>query len=137
MEITQHNIDGYLDTVEDKRKDDIMQLLALGEACTGKKPKLWGSIVGFGSLHYKYPTGTEGNMPLFGFANRKQALTLYISDELESYPKLDSLGKYKIGKSCLYLKNLNDVDREELKLMIMWGIDTILTRDDITNNEKE
>ncbi|CAM4140368.1 DUF1801 domain-containing protein [Erysipelothrix inopinata] len=137
MEITQHNIDGYLDTVEDKRKDDIMQLLALGESCTGKKPKLWGNIIGFGSLHYKYPTGTEGNMPLFGFANRKQALTLYISDELESYPRLDSLGKYKIGKSCLYLKNLNDVDREELKLMIMWGIDTILTRDDITNNEKE
>lgn len=137
MQITQHTIDGYLETIEDKRKKDIIELLALGEACTDKKPKLWGHIVGFGNLHYKYPTGTEGDMPLFGFANRKQAITLYISDELEAYPKLDKLGKYKVGKSCLYLKKLDDVNQAELRNLILWGMEKTLLQKGVTNNEEE
>lgn len=136
MEITNNSIAEFLSTVDKNRINDIETLLDIGRELTGKEPKMWGSIVGFGNLHYRYKTGHEGTMPAFGFANRKQALTLYISYTIEDYPELEKLGKYKVGKSCLYIKKLSDVDLEVLKAMIIKGLEEIETYDFITDLEK-
>lgn len=91
---------------------------------TGVKPKMWGtSIVGFGEYHYKYESGREGDWFLCGFSPRKQALTLYIMGGLESQKDLLArLGKYKIGKSCLYIKKLEDIDMKVLRSLIHQGV---------------
>jgi hypothetical protein len=87
---------------------------------TKEKPKMWGaSIVGFGSYHYKYDSGHEGDMCITGFSPRKQNLTLYILPGFERYELLMSkLGKYKTGKSCLYIKRLADIDEKVLEKLI-------------------
>ena len=87
---------------------------------TKKKPRMWGnSIVGFGSYEYKYASGREGEWFLTGFAPRKQNLTLYIMDGFEGYDDLMSkLGKHKTGKSCLYIKKIEDVDLDTLKELV-------------------
>ena len=97
---------------------------------TGEDPKMWGpSIVGFGNYHYKYPTGTEGDWMLTGFSPRKQALTLYIMAGFTEYDDLMAkLGKYKIGKSCLYVKRLADVDEKILCKLVKNSISAIKER---------
>jgi hypothetical protein len=79
MEITHQSIDAFLETIAEKRKKDIHTLIELFKRLTGKEPKLWGTIIGFGSLHYKYKSGREGDMPLIGLASRKEAITLYLT----------------------------------------------------------
>ena len=88
---------------------------------TGERPKMWGSsIVGFGSYHFKYASGREGDWPVTGFSPRKQALTLYIMTGFEKHGALmKKLGKYKTGKSCLYIKKLEDVDQVTLRKLIV------------------
>ncbi len=132
MEPTTTTIETYLETVEEKRKDDIKRLLTLFEELSGYKPVMWGTIVGFGKLHYKYKTGHEGHMPLIGFANRKQAITLYIVGNTASYPELEKLGKHKTSKACIYINKLSDVDVDVLINIIKKGIKDTLDRDDIT-----
>ena len=89
-------------------------MLEMMQELTGEKPEMWGpSIVGFGSYHYKYASGREGDWFLTGFSPRKQSLTLYIMSGFSRYEELmEKLGKYKTGKSCLYIKKLEDVDHE-------------------------
>lgn len=70
------------------------------------KPIMWGTIVGFGNLHYVYKSKREGNMPIIGFANRIQALTLYLSETISDYSLLEQLGKYKTSKACLYCNGI-------------------------------
>lgn len=118
MEITQSNISDYLHTIEPKRKEDINTLLTIFHDITNLEPKLWGSIVGYGNLHYVYESKREGNMPIIGFANRKQALTLYLSYSISDNPLLQSLGKHKVSKSCLYINKLADIDIDILKRII-------------------
>jgi hypothetical protein len=105
---------------EGKRKDS-QTLVATMRSITGEEPVLWGdAIIGFGLYHYVYATGREGDMPKVGFSPRKQALTLYLSYGFENYQDLMSkLGKYKIGKICLYLKHLSDVDMDVLKELVL------------------
>ena len=90
------------------------------EAATGWKPELWGTgLVGFGSYHYVYASGREGDWPVTAFAARKQNLTVYIMPGFEKYDALmQKLGKFKTGKSCLYLKRLSDIDQKVLKQLI-------------------
>ena len=83
---------------------------------------MWGSIIGFGKLHYTYKTGRQGDMPQFGIANRKQAITLYMSYHIEQYEALNRLGKYRTGKGCLYIKKLEDVDLNVLYELIVKAI---------------
>ena len=92
---------------------------------TGKEPKMWGdSIIGFDSYHYKYASGREGDWPIAGFSPRKQALSIYIMAGFKKYDELmQKLGKYKTGKSCLYVKKLEDVDREVLKKLIQESVE--------------
>lgn len=128
---TNVSIEDFLNTVEDETKrDDSFKLLKIMKEVTGDDPKMWGpSIVGFGEYHYKYPTGTEGDWMLTGFSPRKQALTLYIMAGFDMYDDLLSqLGKYKNGKSCLYVKKLADIDEKVLRKLISNSIEAIKER---------
>ena len=121
---TQRNdgdVEAFLSTVADlQRQADAREVCALMEEVTGESPQMWGkSIVGFGTMHYKYATGREGDWFRVGFSPRKQALTLYLMDGAEARPDLlANLGKYTTGKSCLYIKRLDEVDQAVLREII-------------------
>ena len=102
------------------RRQDCEQVVAMMEDITGLQPKLWGSsIIGFGSYHYVYESGREGDMPLVGVSPRKQSLVLYIMPGFTELQSLAAdLGKHKVGKSCLYISKLDDVHQPTLKKMI-------------------
>jgi hypothetical protein len=118
---TNSSIASFFDAIEDEqRRQDCITVATLMEEATGEQAKIWGpAIVGFGQYHYKYASGREGNFMIVGFSPRKQNLTLYIMGGFSNYDVLLSkLGKYKTGKSCLYLKSLKDVDLAVLKQLI-------------------
>jgi hypothetical protein len=118
---TQESVDAFLENVKPKeRLQDCRAVLKMMARATGQPARLWGSsIVGFGSKHYKYASGREGDWFLVGFSPRKNDLTLYITPGVERYPALlKRLGKYKTGRSCLYLKKLSDVDLGVLEQLI-------------------
>jgi hypothetical protein len=124
---TENNVDDFISAfVEDetKRKDSF-ELIKIMREVTGFEPKIWGtSIIGFGSYHYKYDSGHEGDAPLAAFSPRKAAISLYVyspSDEKEEL--LSKLGKHKASKGCLYVKKLADIDVEILKKMILFSIE--------------
>ena len=122
------NVEAFLHKVENKqRRDDSFAVLDLMRETLGEEPKMWGtSIVGFGSYTYKYATGRTGDWMLTGFSPRKQALTLYIMAGFDGYPELmGRLGKYKTGKSCLYIKKLSDVDPDVLKELVKKSADHV------------
>jgi len=111
----------FLNAVEDEQKrSDSFTILELMQNSIGEAPKMWGnSIIGFGSYHYKYESGREGDWFLTGFSPRKTSLSLYIMAGFDRYEELMSnLGKYKTGKSCLYVKKLDDVDETVLRELI-------------------
>ena len=111
----------FLDAVTPiKRREDGLRLLEIMTDVTGEKPKMWGtSIVGFGSYHYKYDSGREGDGPMTGFSPRKTALSVYIMGGFPRHDALvEKLGKCKTGKSCLYINKLDDVDEKVLRQLI-------------------
>lgn len=117
----KQSVENFLNSVEhDKRREDSFIVLELMQEVTGMEPIMWGdSIVGFGSYHYKYVTGREGDMPLVGFSPRKQSLTLYIMSGFDQYDTLmGRLGKYTTGKSCLYIKKIEDIDLAVLRALV-------------------
>ena len=123
---TDNSAEVFLNTVENqKRKMDSFEILELMKQVTGEEPTMWGdSIIGFGSYDYKYASGREGSWFLVGFSPRKQNLTLYIMSGFEQYDELLSkLGKYKTGKSCLYINKLEDVDQDVLKKLVKESVD--------------
>jgi hypothetical protein len=101
------------------KRADAKTLVKLMQSATGEKPKMWGpSIIGFGSYHYKYESGREGDMPVIGFSPRKAANVLYgMAGPSDSKALLAKLGKYTTGKGCLYIKKLADVDQQVLEAM--------------------
>lgn len=118
---TDQSVLDFLNSVEHKtRRADGLALLEMMEEVTGEEAVLWGSsIVGFGSYHYQYESGREGDMPLVGFSPRKQSMTVYIMPGFDDYEaQLDELGKHKTGKSCLYINKLADVDEGVLRQLI-------------------
>ncbi len=114
----------FINSVEgESKKQDSLRLLEIFKDCTGEEPAMWGpSIVGYGSYHYKYPSGREGDSLRVGFSPRKQALTIYglvMYDLMTTNNELlKKLGLHKVGKGCLYIKSLSDVDLDVLKEMI-------------------
>lgn len=115
------SVSGFLAKIKDKQaRADSQAIVRLMQEVTRLKPEMWGpSIVGFGSYHYKYASGREGDMPLTGFSPRKQNLTLYIMGGFERYAGiLATLGKYKTGGVCLYIKRLDDVHLPTLKKLV-------------------
>ncbi len=118
---TDKSVQAFLSAIaDDERRQDCLTVLKIMKQATKAEPKMWGdSIVGFGSYHFKYASGREGDWFLTGFSPRKQALTLYIMAGFSRYDELLSrLGKYKTGKSCLYIKRLDDVDLAVLKELV-------------------
>lgn len=123
---TDNDVHAFLESVDNqKRREDGKVVLELMEDITGLSPEMWGpSIIGFGSYHYKYDSGREGDMPLIGFSPRKQSLSLYIMAGFDQYDELMAkLGKHTLGKSCLYIKKLEDVDMDVLKELVKQSYD--------------
>lgn len=120
------SVTDFINSVEDEQKRaDSFTILQIMEAETGAEPVMWGdSIVGFGSYHYKYASGREGDWFLTGFSPRKQNLTLYIMAGFDQYEVLlQDLGKYKTGKSCLYIKRLSEVDLDTLRELVRQSVE--------------
>ena len=119
---TQSSVTAFINAVADPaRRADAKALVKLLQDATGEKPQMWGpSIIGFGSYHYKYESGREGDMPIVGFSPRKAATVLYgVAGSRDLLPKL---GKHTTGKGCLYIKKLADVDQEVLEEMAVRAI---------------
>ena len=128
------NVMAYLESVQHKRRrEDSLVVKAMMEEVTGEPAEMWGSsIVGFGSYHYRYESGREGDFMLVGFAPRKQALTLYIMGGHERHEELFAkLGKYRTGSSCLYINKLDDVDLDVLREIIAKSVDYMRGADHI------
>jgi hypothetical protein len=109
---TSSSVQAYLDAIDDEsRRQDCAAIIEIMSRVTGKEPRMWGSsIVGFGSYHYKYESGHEGDTCLVGFASRKGDISIYISSGFDRREALlADLGKHKTGKACLYIKRLSDI----------------------------
>ena len=125
---TQKNnasVKAFLDSVTDeKKRRDAFTVSGIMQDITGEKPAMWGkSLVGFGSYHYKYDSGQEGDWPLVSFSPRKDSLTLYIMPGFKAYGELlGKLGKHKKGMSCLYIKSLDDVHIPTLKTLVRQSV---------------
>jgi uncharacterized protein DUF1801 len=117
---TKLSVPAFIDALTDAtRRADAKALVKLMQNATGEKPKMWGpSIIGFGSCHYKYESGREGDMPLVGFSPRKAASVLYLTGCSDSQALLAKLGKHTTGKGCLYIKKLADVDQKVLEALV-------------------
>lgn len=123
----------FLDGIADERKRaDAWRLVEMMEAATGEPAALWsGNIVGFGSYHYRYASGHEGDAPLVGFSPRARAFSIYLSCDAETQAeRLDRLGKHKMGKGCLYVTRLSDVDEVVLRELIDASVAEARTRDE-------
>ena len=121
------SVEKFLASVADpKKREDTQVILELMKKITSDEPKMWGSsIVGFGSLHYTYASGQEGDWFVVGFSPRKQNLTLYVNGPFAESPDLmEKLGKHKTGRSCIYINKLEDVDMKVLEKIIRKAIKT-------------
>jgi hypothetical protein len=119
--VNDASVTKFLNSVADEQKRiDSFEILKIMQRIAKEEPKMWGpGIVGFGSYHYKYESGREGDSPLIAFSPRKQNITLYVlQGASHEKPLLKKLGKHSTGKVCLYIKRLSDVDMDVLKDLI-------------------
>jgi len=122
---TKRSVAAFINAITDETKRaEAKALVKLMQSATGEKPKMWGpSIIGFGSYHFKYESGREGDMPLAGFSPRKGATVLYgLMGSGESEALLAKLGKHTTGKGCLYIKKLADVDQKVLEALVVKSV---------------
>ncbi len=115
------SVEEFLSKVEaEQKRKDCFEIVKIMKQVTKEEPRMWGpAIIGFGSYHYKYESGREGDMPQIAFSPRKQNITLYIGvGDNSDDPLLQRLGKYTTSKVCLYIKKLADVDRNVLQELI-------------------
>ena len=122
---TKVSVTAFIKSIEDEQmRRDARKVAAMMREATGSRARMWGAnIVGFGEYHYKYESGREGDFMIAGFSPRKQALTLYVIPGFKHFESLMSrLGKYKTGKSCLYIRRLSDVDEQVLKRLIVGSV---------------
>jgi hypothetical protein len=122
---TKLSVAAYIDSLTDETKRaDAKAFVKLMQSATGEKPNMWGpSIVGFGSYHYTYESGREGDMPIVGFSPRKAANVLYgLMGSSDAGALLARLGKHTTGKGCLYIKKLADVDHKVLEGLVVKSV---------------
>ena len=122
---TKASVERFINSVKAKNiRADCNAMVKIMKSATKEEPKMWGtSMVGFGTYHYKYESGREGDMCLAGISPRKQNLTIYLMPGFEVQQSLlKKLGKYKTSKVCLYIKSLNDIDVKALKEMISQSV---------------
>lgn len=121
----------FIDNVDsEKKREDAYRLLDIFTETTGYPAKMWGpSIIGFGSYHYKYESGHEGDAPLVGFSPRKAKISLYFApgDE-EKEAHLQKLGKHTSGKACVYINKVGDIDTEALRALIRQSVQLLQAR---------
>ncbi|AGA68943.1 protein of unknown function (DU1801) [Desulfitobacterium dichloroeliminans LMG P-21439] len=123
--VNDNSVSEYIEKVENpKKREDAYRLLDVFSETTGLEAKMWGdSMIGFGSYHYKYASGHEGDAFLVGFSPRKAKISLYLDLwDRESEILLNELGKHTKGKSCVYVNKLSDIDTEILKKLITLSI---------------
>jgi hypothetical protein len=123
---TKQSVTAFINGIDDKQKRaDVKKVAAMMRKATGARATMWGPrIVGFGQYHYQYASGREGDFILTGFSPRKQALTVYIIPGFKPFDSLmKKLGKYKTGKSCLYLRRLSDIDEAVLERLISKSVE--------------
>lgn len=127
--ITDASVEEFINNFADteQKKQDSFQLIQLMREASGFEPKMYGSsIIGFGEYHYKYDSGHQGVAPLLGFSPRKAAISLYVYSGYmgsDQGKMLEELGKYKMGKACIYVKKLSDINIEVLKKMMLSTIE--------------
>lgn len=128
------SVEEFIDGIDDpQRRADCRELLVTLREICGCEPVMWGNMVGFGTYHYRYASGREGDFFITGFASRKTALTVYIMPGFDDYAEhLERLGPHKTGRSCLYLKRLDAVDREVLYELIRRSVEVMRERYDCT-----
>jgi hypothetical protein len=126
---TAADVGAFLAAVEDERKRaDAHRLVELMSRITGEPPRLWGTIVGFGQYHYKYASGHEGDSALVGFSPRKAEFSIYLmgtyfpGQETQREALLARLGKHRMGKACLYVKRLDDIDLAVLEELVRMSV---------------
>ena len=127
---TDVDVTEFLDAVENPvRRRDAATLAALMTRVTGEQPRMWGpTIVGFGTYHYRYPSGREGDSSAAGFSPRKTATTIYLPDGVDAHAELlATLGPHTLGKGCLYLKDLETVDLAALEEIVRRSYATVTT----------
>jgi hypothetical protein len=125
---TDDSVTEFINKVENEiKRSDSFKLIEIFKSVTGFEPKMWGpSIIGFGSYHYKYESGHEGDAPLTGFSPRKGALVFYLSSQYQDREELLSkLGKHKVSKACVYVRKMADIDIAVLEKMIRNSFDHI------------
>jgi Domain of unknown function (DU1801) len=120
-EVDPHDFIRKVDSEEKRR--DAEELVRLMSGVTGKPPKMWGStIVGFGRYRYRYESGREGEICMTGFSPRKPSLVLYLGPGLDNKKLMSKLGKHTVGKGCLYIRKLADVDRAVLEELVVKSV---------------
>ena len=130
--VNDASVEDFLNAIENEQvRKDCFEISKMMEGATNARPKMWGaSIVGFGSYHYIGKSGREGDWMLTGFSPRKQNLTLYLMHGFDSEKELlEKLGKYKTSVGCLYIKKLDDVDREVLKELVAASVEKVKSQD--------
>ncbi len=128
---TKLRVSAFIDALTDpNRRADAKALVKLLQSAAGEKPKMWGpAIIGFGSYHYTYDSGREGDMPLIAFSPRKAAIVLYnMTASSDSEALLAKLGKHSKGKGCLYIKKIADVNQQVLEAMAVKAIAAMRAR---------
>lgn len=128
---TQDDVIAFIEKVENEQKrKDSYRLISLMEVITGEKARMYGpSIIGFGEYAYTYESGHSGKAPLVGFSPRKAAISLYVFTENEDEMHLlEGLGKFTMGKACIYVKKLSDINESVLNTLMQASIDFVSTK---------
>ena len=128
---TDASVEAYFDAIsDDQRREDCRALSKLMTKVSKQKPKMWGAgIVGFGSYHYKYESGREGDSCLVGFASRKGDISVYLMGDFPGKARLlEQLGRHKMGKGCLYVRTMSDVNPDILERLVAGSIAAVSER---------
>ncbi len=123
---TDASVDAFIKTIlDEKKRNDLSEIISLFKKQSGHQPKMWGNaIVGFGSYHYKYESGREGDAPLIALSPRAKSITLYLgSDFYQREELLAKFGKHKLSGGCIHIQKLKDIDKSILLKMIKNSID--------------
>lgn len=128
---TPVSVDDFLATLSEQRQDESRQIIAIMQDVTGEPPVMWGpGIIGFGTYHYKYESGREGDAPAAAFAPRKASLVIYLDDPISHYESwLEKLGPHTTSKVCLYIKKLSAIDLNVLRQLIAASYEKVSTRE--------
>ena len=134
---TDVSVDDFLVTLSEQRQEEARQIIAIMRNVTGQTPVMWGpSIIGFGSYHYAYETGREGDAPAVSFAPRKANLVIYLADGVSRHEALlEQIGPHSTSAACVYIKRFSEIDLDALRKVIAASYEYVMTQ--LTTNPAE